>query len=459
MGRLLHVVLFTLVVASALAQNLVPNPSFEEHKELPCDLNDGKIQDFVVEWMQPLGTTTDYYNSASASSCQLNPMNLNRSARSGTGMGGLIGSHIFNNFKTTYAEYLEVKLTEPLVPDQAYYVEFYALNRNLVIHSSDILESNNLGLAFSETLLLDFSNSQPDHLFLKPQVKETDIIKADDQWKKISGCFIADKAYEYLIIGTFDTPEATVTNRLTHQFSNAYAYYFIDDVTLYQMPTSPGAFATTETMFCFDSDQVDLSAEVPGANFYKWETGDTTAAITISDRLSKTVQVKIGFPQCELDRSFNITYVPDIDLGSDTVLCHGQYLTLEPFHQFAFYWNDMSQDQKKEITSSGSHWIRSATGCNSSDTISVEFTDCPGNVPNVITPNADNLNEFLIVENIELAQWSLRIINRWGQQVFYAPVYSNTWNANDLSDGVYFYYLFSAQLNRSVKGWVEVSRR
>ncbi|RLD43990.1 MAG: hypothetical protein DRI86_08615 [Bacteroidetes bacterium] len=61
-------------------------------------------------------------------------------------------------------------------------------------------------------------------------------------------------------------------------------------------------------------------------------------------------------------------------------------------------------------------------------------------VPNIITPNGDGSNDKFVIENIERIESSyLRIYNRWGKIVYSSKNYKNDWDAEGLSDGVYFW--------------------
>ena len=80
----------------------------------------------------------------------------------------------------------------------------------------------------------------------------------------------------------------------------------------------------------------------------------------------------------------------------------------------------------------------------------------PRPLPNIITPNADGLNETFVQQQFcELPE--LRVFSRWGQQVYRAAQYRNDWAAPGLPDGVYYYRLVGEQ-GRAVKGWLEVRR-
>ncbi|SFC52100.1 gliding motility-associated C-terminal domain-containing protein [Flexibacter flexilis DSM 6793] len=76
-------------------------------------------------------------------------------------------------------------------------------------------------------------------------------------------------------------------------------------------------------------------------------------------------------------------------------------------------------------------------------------------IPNIITPNGDYKND-----GFRFSGWSteltLKVYNRWGNLVYESSSYRNDWDASQLPQGTYFYYLEDKQLNRTAKGWVDV---
>ena len=78
------------------------------------------------------------------------------------------------------------------------------------------------------------------------------------------------------------------------------------------------------------------------------------------------------------------------------------------------------------------------------------------NVPNIITPNNDNLNDVFMLP-VSQRGGKLEIYNRWGRKVQEYANYQNTWGGGDQPSGVYYYYLTDLSGNKS-KGWVEVNR-
>ena len=77
-------------------------------------------------------------------------------------------------------------------------------------------------------------------------------------------------------------------------------------------------------------------------------------------------------------------------------------------------------------------------------------------IPNIITPNGDGLNDkFVIVGGLLGSR--LEIYNRWGRKVSEFANYQNQWDGEGQSDGVYYYYLTETSGTKT-KGWVEVRR-
>ena len=87
-------------------------------------------------------------------------------------------------------------------------------------------------------------------------------------------------------------------------------------------------------------------------------------------------------------------------------------------------------------------------------TIAVEEADITPPVivvPNVFSPNADGVNDQLVVISSGIAAFRMDIFNRWGQRVAGSDRVDQRWDARDLAgaavvDGTYF-YVYEAQAN------------
>ena len=60
-------------------------------------------------------------------------------------------------------------------------------------------------------------------------------------------------------------------------------------------------------------------------------------------------------------------------------------------------------------------------------------------VPNVFTPNGDNMNDYFVIRNLNLYDHRKVIIyNRWGTIVYQSEQYNDDWDGKNVPDGVYF---------------------
>ena len=82
-------------------------------------------------------------------------------------------------------------------------------------------------------------------------------------------------------------------------------------------------------------------------------------------------------------------------------------------------------------------------------------------IPNIFTPNGDNVNDLFEIINLPTTgKNELTISNRWGKEVFASRNYQEGkfWSAEDAPEGLYFYRLQIDGGKETYSGWVEVVR-
>lgn len=238
-----------------------------------------------------------------------------------------------------------------------------------------------------------------------------------------------------------------------------YAYYYLDDISITELEYTIEGLSD-HYQVCYSEPVLEIDLSIAGATNYKWSNGNSGSVGRYSVSEDVKEFVDIVFDECIYRHYFTIDYIESVEIGKDTVLCIGEELIASASHSTSNYkWSDGSLDSSIVIRYPG---IYSLTipheDCQIEDSIEVFFIDCPGFIPNVITPNGDSCNDFFVMENIENRRWSLRIYNRWGAMVYQNENYNNNWNGATLESGVYYYYLFSEELNKSRKGWIEIIR-
>jgi gliding motility-associated-like protein len=86
-----------------------------------------------------------------------------------------------------------------------------------------------------------------------------------------------------------------------------------------------------------------------------------------------------------------------------------------------------------------------------------------GFVFNQFSPNGDGTNDLLVINCIELYPNNfLEVYDRYGNKVFAANNYGNTWNGTgnngNLPKGTYFYILDLGDGSEVRKGWIQSIR-
>jgi len=214
------------------------------------------------------------------------------------------------------------------------------------------------------------------------------------------------------------------------------------------------------SLFC-EGDTLLLDA-YHYASYYTWQDSSYKSTFEVTDEGTYYVQVKNICGQS----SDTVNFVLDrdnVNLGVDTMICLQEplYLLADQPSATSWLWQDGSTLPYYEAESTGDYFVFVTTPCQFIyDSISVYTEDCSLQAPNIITPNGDGVNDYFVVNNLDMLDynWSIEIYNRWGKRVYSASPYQNNWDAGNLSDGVYFYVLHSDETSTSYKGSVSVVR-
>jgi hypothetical protein len=221
---LVFIICCTLALESK-AQNLVPNPSFEDTLYCPFFLGDLAP---MVGWSS-FGNTPDCFHSCADMTINVPNSDFGyQYAHSGNSMAGII-SYVWELDPgwPNYREYMGIQLSSPLVIGRKYFVSFY-INCAGYIPGSQHIGANKIGARFST---FQYDNTQPTIPDNFSHIHTDSIITDTVQWYKVTGSFIADSVYKFLVIGNFYDHIQTDTIIFGGApFGGSVAYYYIDDV-------------------------------------------------------------------------------------------------------------------------------------------------------------------------------------------------------------------------------------
>lgn len=132
--------------------------------------------------------------------------------------GGYCGFYTYSAADTLMREFIGAELVSPLDSGQKYYISFKVSQAELVNCSS-----NKIGVLFTTSI----TNPFPVHKNFAHFYTDS-IITDTSSWSLLSGSFLADSSYRYIIIGNFFNN--TSTDTIMHGSFGCGPYYYIDDI-------------------------------------------------------------------------------------------------------------------------------------------------------------------------------------------------------------------------------------
>jgi hypothetical protein len=339
-----------------------------------------------------------------------------------------------------YSGYGWQYLQAPMQVGKKYYAEYYA---NL--GDTSLYARKKIGMCFTENA----PRFEPIGMTSETWQLVNDTVDLTDKenWKHLQWIFTADSAYNYLQIGPASRcvgPDDTTYVGGNPTFMGlTVAYYFVDDVGLYQIQGS----SSTQT-FCGNTATLSTPA---GSFNHIWSNGGRSASTTISGSGTYTVFYRID--SLAISDTINLEFVPTIAenfLGQDTVLLVPQTsLSIEGPSGYSYSWNTGSTVRTLEITSPGTYWltVTDQNGCMTTDTVVVVFDTSVGinnfwkNTDIQIYPNPakENIN----IKSTE-PNCNIEIYASDGKMVLHQKlVNSLTINVAEWQQGLYYVKFYS----------------
>lgn len=226
-----------------------------------------------------------------------------------------------------------------------------------------------------------------------------------------------------------------------------------------------------DTLICRDS--IANLAGGKGNKKYRWSNGDTQRETSV--HLPGTYNLTVtDFNGCIDSNSITVALLPDptgnfvtspLNFGlKDNTIGFLEQLNLSIGQIVEWSWefgdgqSTVSNDSNPTFiySDTGTYTIklkvRTSNGCYFSYDREIIIGDEVTAV-NVITPNGDGKNDFLVFPYLEFYPESkLVVYNRWGRLVYENGNYQNDWDGGEMSDGVYYYVLQMGRTNEIKKG-------
>ncbi len=456
-----HTVLMTctaMACSTAGAQNLVPNPSFEEITSCPTFAS---MLDTAAPWFNPTQGTPELFHACAGSGAYAGvPMNYSggyQMPRTGNGFAGI---YVLRPDNSNMREYIEVPLTEPLEAGACYSFSMFVNAAN-----DNELVCDGIG-AYFNVGELEVNTWQV--LPLMPHIDHPTGVLINDTlgWTEVSGSYTAMGGEDHLIIGNFRDDAATAWAMFNPGvwYANT-AYLLVDDVSLVR--TDGVLDLGPDTLVC-EAIGIELDATVPGATSTLWNDGSTEPLHTVTTAGIHSVTVHVG--ACSFSDEVQVDVLPDpfLDIGPDRSLCAGlsDVLTATIADASELVWDNSSTYPQRTVDRPGIYYATTSNACGIfTDSVRVIHEDCPDGIylPNAFSPNDDGINDgFAPVFDERLWAVEYTVYDRWGQKLFNSPN-GMAWLGDGTPLGIYVVQLTahaktSASQERALRGHVALVR-
>jgi outer membrane protein OmpA-like peptidoglycan-associated protein len=204
-------IFFFFLSFSTSAQNLVPDPGFEIMRRTPVKHDNSAA--CTRNWMSPTSEgASDYYNKAGDRHAGV-PKNIfgRQKPHSGNGYAGIC-------IRKKFIEYLGTKLSDTLIKDRDYLVEFYVSRAERSIGSV-----NQFGILFVKKNMFGHPGNGID---IKPGVDSVSPsgFRNKKKWMKVSQVYHAEGYETALVLGYFNYDKKNKFKGISH--------YYVDDVSV-----------------------------------------------------------------------------------------------------------------------------------------------------------------------------------------------------------------------------------
>lgn len=387
---LAHIALLVASVQAipCTAQNLVPNPSFELYNTCPNNISGLDYSpaystfSTVRSWVNPLQQgSADFFHSCAAANTYVSvPGNAfgYQQPKTGDGYLGMIaweGSIQGGHMTSSFAEYVQCRLTQPMKAGERYCVNMY-VNNAVSVASYNFVGIEELSVNFSST-----KTNQPSGLTLSlaGSISNTsgNFLTDTANWMKVTAIYTATGGEEWMTIGWFDngkvpTFQPVFPTTPTPGFPYR-CYLFLDDVSVMKVSDSDTFYSSKDTSYCKNlSTGLILESKAPMAD-YSWSNGAISASQQVKDTGTYWCVATSG---CYTYIDTFIVHhdsTPKLFLGPEIINCKDEPVTITSNYQANNYsWNTGAVTHTVTVSQSGRYWLTTEDKCGiQSDTINV----------------------------------------------------------------------------------------
>ena len=243
------------IVQGSHGQNLVINPSFEDHYRCPNNFSISSKEFSLPGWKSANAGTPDYFHQCSWGDCDV-PFNWagESNAHAGFAYAGIYVWNRPSNKPRSYREYIQGELKTSLKKERRYRIEFYFKLASYSVYTVD-----RIGLLLADST---FSTSGDQVITQSPTlsvIRNEPITK--NGWDFAQMEYLAKGGEKFILIGNFFDNLSTQFTQLENRKGKSLmlsgsAYFYIDDVEVISLDPEPPLKPTLEPLVWADGQEV-----------------------------------------------------------------------------------------------------------------------------------------------------------------------------------------------------------
>jgi len=441
----------------------------------------------------------DYFNSCNSFTALTVPLNGAgyQFPRTGNAYGGFT-TYSSSGFAPyfEFREYIENGLKQTLKPNAKYCISYWV---NLAGISN--YASANIGAVLSKDSIRYYSlpNAPSYVLSYIPSIENITIISDSINWTKIEGTYLATGIERFITLGNFrhDPLTSTLSVATNTPSYRDIAYYFIDDVSVTEIVNANAAIKDTMISRCV-SDSVVLGTDNTWDARYTWSsTAAGLSALSCTNcpnpiaKPTITTKYYLTKVQCSSTTKDSVTVVvltptTQANAGKNQTVCFGDKVQIGTKDSSAFTnysWQfagtlsctNCAQPFVSPTVSTTYTVQRTECTTVTKDSVRIKIDDCDPSytIPNVFTPNYDDVNDTWGINfstvNSHIKNFKMSIYDRWGLEVYSTNSELSTPNSKwdghttsgiECSSGVYYYIVTFEKNSKHIllKGYLSLFR-
>jgi len=288
------------------------------------------------------------------------------------------------------------------------------------VYTGKVLTQVNFGkdtnLCAGETYRLDLGNSFAKHKWSNGDTTRVIVVAGPGKWwgtAFIGQCLVTDT----INISYYKSAEVKLGNdtnicfgqsiQLNSGFPDAKHFWSNGDTNRVITISSAGKYiAYVSYNRCTFTDTIEITSTNLNVNLgrdttlcqgqtytydagnagalYQWSTGATTQKITVNT--TNTYSVRVYFGICQKFDTARATFLtlPTVNLGRDTTLCKGEFITLDAGNSLPgqkYLWSNGSTNQTLVVSGASTYFVRVSNGkCPVTDTIVIKYISLGANL-------------------------------------------------------------------------------